>query len=167
MVKLKALTDLHKARIRQWKGKLDQFKGPKDQFDPVAFSKRVFRISKAVRILTVITMILLLTNAVIVSIREWKVDQRNKTLPLWVIWSTGIYCSIISLCLLYTLVVLLKTFNLYVKGRLRRETLWIRKYFTLFSLSFTFMTILIIWSFINELDLPSNFFKWPLEIKIP
>ena len=77
MVKLNALTDLHKARIRQYQGKLDEFKKSKDNFSPEAFKKRVFRISKFMRVLTVIVIALILTNAIIVSIRQSQVEKQN------------------------------------------------------------------------------------------
>ena len=118
----------------------------------------MFRISKFMRVLTVITIALILTNAIIVSIRQSQIEKQNDRLPLWVMYSTGTICVLISLCLLFTLAVLLKTFNTYVKGRLRRETLWIRKYFSIFSLTFTFMTVLIIVSYAKQWNLQANFF---------
>ena len=75
MVKLNALTDLHKARLRQWQGKLDHFKKSKDHFEPEKFQKRVFRISSTMRVLTVITMAAILTNAIIVSIRQSNIEK--------------------------------------------------------------------------------------------
>ena len=131
----------------------------------MVYSKRVSSISKTARILGLITFVVLWLNAILVTLFLAKVKEGNLGLPNWAQWSSGITCSIIAVMLLSTLMVLIRTFNLYVKGRLKRDTLWIRKYFTLFSLSYTFLAFLLVSAYIMKWNLTSNFLHWPMLLQ--
>ena len=86
-------------------------------------------------------------------------------MPVWVRWFNGWACWIIAACLLVALGLLLRTFRVYLKGKMmKRETRTLRTFLILFTLAYTYLSFLVVVAYIKHWDLSVNPKEWPMPV---
>ena len=86
--------------------------------------------------------------------------------PLYAKIMNSVLTGIIAVCLMITLGFLIVTLNTFVKGSSMTElkTSRIRRFFIYFTLAFTFLAAINIWSTSKEWDLTVSPLDWPVNI---
>ena len=86
-------------------------------------------------------------------------------MPVWVRWFNGWSCWIIAACLIVALVLLLRTFRVYLRGKMmKRETRTLRTFLILFTLAYTYLSFLVVVAYIQHWDLSVNPVEWPMPV---
>ena len=86
-------------------------------------------------------------------------------MPEWVRWFNGWSVWIIAALLVVALILLLRTFKVYLTGKMmKKETKTLRTFLILFTLGYLYLAFIVVVAYIKRWDLSANPVTWPIPV---
>ena len=122
--------------------------------------------SRACRTVGFVLSACLIAAVVLVSIANG--DLQNEGIPPWIRTASSIICSAIAIMLVVTLVVLLRTFNRYVKGGMKEQmrTTQLRRFFVVFTLAYVYLATCEVVAAVFAWEISGNPLSWPIGVQM-